>query len=481
MSQAIISDSDLPRPLHKSLVGMYFLEAAAVLFLLSLYKAGDTTIITVLTTRLGYGIYAAATLFLVGVALLVHDRLSPPNTGMFTFTVALNIVSVLFLFALAEGALRIATSVYPDFSSIFPRGFLPKVWSEMAARNNSILSAGDRDFGNARPILEFHPVLGWKPGTSRTSENGLYVTSVEGIRSQTPDHSYRASPASRRIALVGDSYTFGVGVAFEDTWGHQLQGILGDEYQVLNFGVGGYGVDQSYLRYVEDARSWSPDIVVFGLISHDLFRSQVVYPFIAFPGWEIPFAKPRFVLEETGRLSLANVPLASPDQIFAASSIAELPFINLEPTYFPPDWRWRWYHYSHTLRFLVSVSPRWPAVDAHSANTRISLNSMIVRKFVESAILEGSSPVIAFFPSYGAGELDFGGNSGNQKVGRRVHETLAEANVDYLDLTSCLEDLPPSKGLASDGRHYSAEANRMVAHCLHGYLRQVHTARFEAE
>lgn len=37
--------------------------------------------------------------------------------------------------------------------------------------------------------------------------------------------------------------------------------LLGEEVQVLNFGVSGYGVDQAYqLRYEKDAKRWKPKV-----------------------------------------------------------------------------------------------------------------------------------------------------------------------------------------------------------------------------
>ena len=41
-----------------------------------------------------------------------------------------------------------------------------------------------------------------------------------------------------RIAIVGDSHTFGENVAFEDTWGSVLESTPQGYCQVLNFGVG---------------------------------------------------------------------------------------------------------------------------------------------------------------------------------------------------------------------------------------------------
>lgn len=58
----------------------------------------------------------------------------------------------------------------------------------------------------------------------------------------------------KRIACVGDSITFGHGVRgkTEETWEYYLNGILGDAYQVVNYGASGRTLqkagDQPYTR-----------------------------------------------------------------------------------------------------------------------------------------------------------------------------------------------------------------------------------------
>ena len=48
-------------------------------------------------------------------------------------------------------------------------------------------------------------------------------------------------PGKKRIACIGDSITFGAGVngRKERTWEFFLGGLLGDEYQVINYGISG--------------------------------------------------------------------------------------------------------------------------------------------------------------------------------------------------------------------------------------------------
>ena len=55
-------------------------------------------------------------------------------------------------------------------------------------------------------------------------------------------HPEKADHTRRRIACIGDSITFGAGVfntRKTDAWPVILEGLLGKEYQVLNYGVSG--------------------------------------------------------------------------------------------------------------------------------------------------------------------------------------------------------------------------------------------------
>lgn len=72
------------------------------------------------------------------------------------------------------------------------------------------------------------------------------------------------------IVTLGDSFTHGDEVPFEDAWPTLLSKQTG--LSVLNLGVGGYGIDQAVLRYEKtpvEAR-----LVLLGLIAGDLERAQ---------------------------------------------------------------------------------------------------------------------------------------------------------------------------------------------------------------
>jgi hypothetical protein len=268
-------------------------------------------------------------------------------------------------------------------------------------------------------------------------------------------------PAAYRIALVGDSFTFGLKTKYEDTWGYGLEQILGTGIQVLNFGVDGYGLDQMYLKYIRDVLPWRPNLVVLGVINHDFFRSMGVYNFASM-GWALPFAKPRFI-EREKELKLLNVPLPTPEEIFAASSISELPFIDYDEGIYQDDWQWRYYHYSALIRYLISLRPAARRTTEQISNSAIDLNSKLLKCFVRSVLAQTSALLVVYFPSRRDFLSDAASFGGEKNIARRVSDL---AGGPFVDLTSCVIGINSHERFIPDDPHYSPATNAGVARCL---------------
>ncbi len=131
--------------------------------------------------------------------------------------------------------------------------------------------------------------------------------------------------------------TFGYEVRCEESWGHILEALLQPHVQVLNFGVTAYGVNQAFLRYKKDARSWNAAIVVIGITSEMITRINNIYPFLKNPEWGFPFARPRLVMKNDIPTTI-NHPVPDPGQIFAYTAISEVPHLDLNDYYRPFQW-----------------------------------------------------------------------------------------------------------------------------------------------
>jgi len=82
-------------------------------------------------------------------------------------------------------------------------------------------------------------------------------------------------PGVLRIAALGDSHTFGHGVADDEPWPAVLERELaraGTRVEVLNAGVNGYDAGQEFALLEKRVLPLEPDLVVYGFFCNDLVR-----------------------------------------------------------------------------------------------------------------------------------------------------------------------------------------------------------------
>jgi hypothetical protein len=385
----------------------------------------------------------------------VLRNIIPLRTRQFSAILVLNLCTVVVMFALTETVVRVFTVSTLAGENFANTLLLPRSWENFAARNRAILAKAS----TSGSYFVYDSLLGWTIGRSRRNEDGLYFSSVEGMRSPRVGMAFADVPAKHHVAIVGDSFTFGLEVHYEETWGHQLERALGAEYQVLNFGVDGYGVDQAYLRYERDVLPWRPEIVILAIINDDLARTMNVYTFLKFIESPLPFSKPRFVIRSNA-LAVLNLPVPTPESIFAKPSITELPFIEYDAFFQRFEWEWHFYDYAYSIRFLLSRFPRY-GVDVSDEALR-SVNGQLFRSFVRLAHEAGSTPIVVYLPS----RPDF-----EWEGMKRVAKEVLQANgIPYLDMTSCVSKISPGERFVN--RHYSPATNAAVARCLRDSIRK---------
>jgi hypothetical protein len=154
----------------------------------------------------------------------------------------------------------------------------------------------------------FDPLVGWMHRPSQTFAKdfgGTNIINSEGYRSASED--YRTDFSKPIILLVGDSFLFGHGLDFEDTFGFKLKQKLGDKYEVVNFSTQAFGTDQMYLLTQELLPKYHPQFVITNYIEdHDLRNvnqdRRDFYPCLRYPG-----TKPLFKLID-GKLTQVAAP-----------------------------------------------------------------------------------------------------------------------------------------------------------------------------
>ena len=106
----------------------------------------------------------------------------------------------------------------------------------------------------------YDELLGWTFRPNSVRQEGTFTINGAGIRSRR-EYDLVPPPDTLRIALFGDSFVAGDDVADDEVWGAQLERLLldaGIRNEVLNFGVGAYGMGQALLRWRHQGRGVRP-------------------------------------------------------------------------------------------------------------------------------------------------------------------------------------------------------------------------------
>jgi hypothetical protein len=372
-----------------------------------------------------------------------------------------------------EVGLRWASVQKPWGEELGTTLLLPRGWDRVTQRYNRVLDSFD---ATPNYFVE-DSLLGWTVGSNRSSRDGLWHSSQEGLRSPTRGVTYLKHKGACRVALLGDSFTFGWQGTFEETWGSYLQERLGSSCQVLNFAVPGYSLGQMYLRYERDVTSWQPGLVVMSFTDGAPERGMGIYCFLMMANWETcPWAAPRFVVKN-GQLELLNVPLRSPREIYRHKSIYDLPFIGYDRWYFPWQWEqpgWNLFYYSYLFRFVTSRYPLHSVPRPEvSDETMRQVSEAILRAFIEATIKNGTPFLVLYLP----GKDDY-------KTPRQEpysHGLLRNLDIDFVDATPCLSAVEAVQRFRAVGTHYAPAGEQAIADCVLPMARRALSSAHPAE
>jgi len=125
-----------------------------------------------------------------------------------------------------------------------------------------------------------HLGYGLRPGLE-TSVRGIAVR-VNRFGLRGPEVAQRAAPGVHRVLALGDSATFGEGLAEEDAFPVRLERELtarrGEPYEVLNAGVQGYNTENELAFLRKRGLAFEPETVVVGFNLNDFDYAPVMGP-----------------------------------------------------------------------------------------------------------------------------------------------------------------------------------------------------------
>jgi len=328
------------------------------------------------------------------------------------------------------------------------------------------------------PLRGHHPSLGWAPKANSLTKD-VQVNS-QSIRS-THDYFSSVDPKRVRVSAFGDSFTFGAEVGNTATWEYQLE-ERDARFEVLNFGVGAYGLDQAYLRYLQDGTDFHPDIVIIGFMSENIYRNLNVFrPFYSSMYGTSIYTKPRFTVDN-GHLSLIKNPLTTVDDYrrFATNDEAVLREIGSKDYFYQTGYLAGPLDRLPSVRLLkvamqstkVSLTPVVTREGSYAVGAEaFTLTTTLLREFRCAALQHDSLPVIVIYPDLG----DFGRYHSHQV--RRYEPLIAHLQRNgarYLDMLDGFVAHDPQVRVdqltVGMWGHYSRLGNEIVARHVQRYL-----------
>lgn len=311
-----------------------------------------------------------------------HNILFGTITALFVFLAA-------ELFAFLAGAYLVPSSLifYPSFSADEEAELLDEFEYYMAHRD---------------------PVLGWpmtaqKQWKRRRDEAGSRY--IPGRKNQET-----MSQGNFCISLYGDSFTWSAEVQAIDAWSTVLSDMLG--CPVGNFGVGGYGSDQAYIRYLNNQADSAP-IVFLNHLSENILRNSMQFrPLHNGYGIDRNMSgfKPRFIVGNNGKLQMVELPTIDASEYLHLLSHPEkyLPHEYFLPEgdtgyvrfRFPYTWSLaRTLGHFHVMAKFLGRPWYMEFYEPNHPSNGLRVTSEILRAFTQSAKERGQVPIVTVIPT----------------------------------------------------------------------------------
>jgi|APTNR8051073442_1049403.scaffolds.fasta_scaffold00177_33 hypothetical protein len=259
-------------------------------------------------------------------------------------TVKFLIFTLVFALILIEITLRVVSSKKDHIVTLFNKRWYYLAPLDMPEHFPDVTKPSD-------PYRVYDADLGWSLGKHAASAP-LYYSDAQGYRCSKAmyDSSIAQTGGAYDVVCIGDSFTHGDEVLYEETWPYYL--AQSTQLSVLNLGVGGYGIDQAGLRYLKEKPKTK--LVILGLVSGDLERACTqVYDLI---GGGLK-TKPVFSFEGDS-IHIENTPTLFGDELKKQFQDPERStFLSRESGY-PQLFVSHWYDYSYFIR-TIKTFPLW--------------------------------------------------------------------------------------------------------------------------
>lgn len=306
----------------------------------------------------------------------------------------------------------------------------------LLAHQREVIEGSDR----LQPgMILYDPRLGWrlKPnwfGSHKHHDFEVdYSINRFGLRGRPP-----AQSTVRHVAVVGDSFAFGLGVDDDQTFVHLLD-ERDKETGFLNFSVPGYSTDQQYLMIRDRVRLFKPDLLLLVVyLGNDLIDNERPFPL------QGDHAKPYFQLQSDGGLALLNSPVPRESKPAAARG-DNLTDLVLDQSQGPSTLLQRYLGDLEISRRigLFQALHRWGDESLEARfGYRLKLFRAIMERMLESVGGWQAEFKLVLLPGRSFVEQPLGLSAGYQDFLRRaiLHDLSSMDGIEIIDLAKALRE-----------------------------------------
>lgn len=326
-------------------------------------------------------------------------------------------------------------------------------------------------------------MIGYLPEENRVSANGWWQSNNLGARSRL--NTAPAIPqGQKRILIFGDSFANGSRVPQEDTWPSVLNSEM-TGVEVVNFGVDGYSMGQSLLRYRSIKNKLDYDIVTLMIVPvADLWRDINTLRSLGEADWGTYAVYPRFVVTSDG-LKLVASPYQNEAQVIREngewlSEKLKTYLHRYDRFYFKSQYEQPWL-IGHSIAYKLIARADFifrkkqllseavygpPALNSEA----VRVADEIFRTMKDEAAREGKKFILIILP-----EMHALTKLKQRKPYRHGWAAMVElfcgGGMACIDLTPALNSVPLALlDSGYDGSHFGPETNRRIAAAVRNEL-----------
>ncbi|MDQ7826705.1 MAG: hypothetical protein RDV48_28135 [Candidatus Eremiobacteraeota bacterium] len=317
------------------------------------------------------------------------------------------------------------------------------------------------------------PLIGYRYPESYSSAHRWWRTNNVGARADRETARQREQ-GKKRVIIFGDSFTNCSQVPQEATWPLIME-KRDPSLEVLNFGVDGYGMGQSLLRYSQIKEKINYDAVLMVHVSScDLLRDINTYrKLIGWGGWQI---MPRYVIENNG-LKLIKSPFASTDEFYSENEgklsrrtvehLRKYDALYIPTKYESPPLLGDLILVKLLLGFYNYVREDSVRLGVFKGNSEALRITKLIFKEMEKECRQGGRLFLVIVLPRQDEIIQYRDKPVFKRKWDGIISSLEKDHIPFVDLMPDMVDIPENRFDKSyDGEHNGPEANRIIADLL---------------